>query len=301
VTRPRPPAAPAIAGAVDLSALKQRAPAAGEGTDQASGLAGGVEITEANFEAEVLIRSNQVPVVVLLWSPRSDASVELGNALASLAANDGGKWSLATVNADAVPRVAQIFGVQAVPTVVALAGGQPLSSFQGMQPPEQLRGWVDSLLNATAGKLAGDAGAPEEPEQVDPELEQARAHLDAGDFDAAQTAYQAILDANPNHAEAKGAVRQIGFLSRASAQPPDAVAVADAAPDDIQAAFAAADVELLQQNVAGAFDRLIGLLRRTAGDERESVRTRLVELFELFDPADPEVIAGRRKLANALY
>ncbi len=49
-----------------------------------------------------------------------------------------------------------MFGVQAVPTVVALAAGQPLSSFQGPQPPEQLRGWVDSLLNATAGKL-GDA------------------------------------------------------------------------------------------------------------------------------------------------
>ena len=82
---------------------------------------------------------------------------------------------------------------------------------------------------------------------------------------------------------------------------PDAIAAADAAPDDIDAAFAAADVEILQQNVAAAFDRLIALVRRTAGDERTSVRTRLIELFDLFDPADPEVIAGRRKLANALY
>ena len=112
---------------------------------------------------------------------------------------------------------------------------------------------------------------------------------------------QAILDANPNHAEAKGAVRQIAFLSRATAQQPDVVAKADGAPDDIEAAFGAADVEILQQNIAAAFDRLIALVRRTAGDERTSVRTRLIELFELFDPADPEVIAGRRKLANALY
>ena len=132
-------------------------------------------------------------------------------------------------------------------------------------------------------------------------MAQARAHLDAGDFDAALTAYQAILDANPDHEEAKGAVRQIAFLARASARQPDVVAAADAAPDDIEAAFAAADVEILQQNVAAAFDRLIALVRRTAGDERTSVRTRLIELFDLFDPADPEVIAGRRKLANALY
>jgi putative thioredoxin len=298
VTRPRPPAGgPSIAGAVDLSGLKQRANAASDG---GSDTPEGLEITEANFENEVMVRSNQVPVVVVLWSPRSDASVQLANALASLAAEDGGKWALATVNVDTTPRVAQIFGVQAVPTVVALAAGQPLSSFQGPQPPEQLRGWVDSLLNATAGKLGGPADA-DQPEQVDPELAQARAHLDTGDFDAALTAYQTILDANPNHAEAKGAVRQIAFLRRASARSPDAVTAADAAPDDIEAAFAAADVEVLQQNVAAAFDRLIALIRHTADDERTSVRTRLIELFDLFDPADPEVIAGRRKLANALY
>jgi putative thioredoxin len=285
-----------MAGAVDLSALKQRASSTEGG--EAVGPPGGVEVTEANLEAEVLVRSSQVPVVVLLWSPRSDASVQLGNVLAQLADADGGKWSLATVNVDVVPRVAQMFGVQAVPTVIALAAGQPLSSFQGPQPPEQLRRWVDSLLNATAGKLAGD---PEAPEQVDPQLAQARSHLDAGDFDAALKAYQAILDANPGHAEAKGAVRQIGFLQRASTQRPDAVAVADAAPADIDAAFAAADVEILQQNVGAAFDRLIALVKRTSGDDRSKVRTRLIELFDLFDPADPEVIAGRRNLANALY
>jgi len=300
VTRPRPPAGPSIAGAVDLSALKQRAPSDGGIPGEGSAAPGGLEITEANFEAEVITRSNQVPVVVVLWSPRSDASVQLGDILASLAADDGGQWSLVTVNVHTTPRVAQIFGVQAVPTVVALAGGQPISSFQGPQPPDQLRGWLDSLLNATAGKLSG-GGDADEPEQVDPELAKAREHLDAGDFDAALTAYQAILDANPNHAEAKGAVRQIAFLSRATAQRPDVVAKADRAPDDIEAAFGAADIEILQQNIAGAFDRLIALVRRTAGDERTSVRTRLIELFELFDPADPEVIAGRRKLANALY
>jgi len=191
-----------------------------------------------------------------------------------------------------------MFGVQAVPTVVALAGGQPLSSFQGAQPPEQVRRWIDSLLNATAGKL--EAG-PEDAEQADPELVQARDHLDAGDFDAALAAYQAILATKPNHEEAKGAVRQIAFLQRATAQRPDAVAAADAAPDDIDAALAAADVEILQQDVIAAFERLIALVKRTAGDERTTVRTRLIELFELFDPADPEVIAGRRNLANALY
>jgi putative thioredoxin len=299
VSRPRPPIGPALTGgAVDLSALKQPPPSADE--THGDGSAAGVEINEANFEQEVLLRSNQVPVVVLLWSPRSDVCLQLADSLSALAAADNGKWSLASVNVDVAPRVAQIFGVEVVPTVVALGAGQPLSSFQGMQPPEQLRRWIDSLLSATAGKL-GEAADSDEPEEVDPALAQARQQLEDNDLGAALDSYQAILDADPNHAEAKGAVRQIVFLMRATAQSPDAVAVADAAPDDIDAAFAAADVQILSQDVEGAFGRLVGLVRRTAGDERTSVRTRLIELFELFDPADPEVVAGRRNLANALY
>lgn len=286
-----------MAGAVDLSALKQRSSAPADG---AGGAPAGVEITKANLEAEVIGRSNEMPVVVLLWSPRSDASVQLGDALASLAQTDGGRWSLATVNVDTAPRVAQLFGVQAVPTVVALAAGQPLSSFQGAQPPEQLRRWVDSLLSATAGKLSG-TGEPEEADEIDPAVAEARAQLDAGDFPAAHAAYQALLEADPHHAEAKGALRQIDFLQRATGQRADALTVADAAPDDIDAAFAAADVELLHQQVAAAFNRLIGLVRRTGGDDRTKVRTRVIELFELFDPADPDVIIARRNLANALY
>jgi putative thioredoxin len=81
VTRPRPSISPALAGAVDLSGLKQRAQApAGSAAP-----AGGVEITEANFEAEVLVRSGQLPVVVVLWSPRSEVCVELIDAFAAVA------------------------------------------------------------------------------------------------------------------------------------------------------------------------------------------------------------------------
>lgn len=295
-----------MAGAVDLSALKQRAqqpPAgsAGGAAPRPAGAAGAVtEVTTANFETEVLVRSNEVPVVVVLWTPRSESSAQLIEVLAELATQDAGKWVLTAVDVDTAPQIAQAFGVQAVPTVVALAAGQPLASFQGSQPPEQLRQWIDSLLNATAGKLSG-GGDGEAEEVVDPALTLARQHLETGDFEAAKAAYQAILTADPTHTEAKGAVRQIDFLARATTQPENAVALADAAPTDIDAAFAAADVLVLSQDVSAAFDRLIALVRSTFGDDRTRVRTRLIELFDLFDPADPDVITGRRKLANALY
>ncbi|WP_082275423.1 tetratricopeptide repeat protein [Mycobacterium persicum] len=304
MTRPRPSIGPAMAGAVDLSGLKQRAQQSAA-TGGAAGRApsaqpGVVEISETNFEDEVIARSDEVPVVVLLWSPRSDVCVDLLDTLSGLAATDQGTWQLATANVDVAPRVAQIFGVQAVPTVVALAAAQPISSFQGPQPAGELRRWLDSLLSATAGKLRGPTDSGEFAE-VDPAVAQARAQLEAGDFDSAKKSYQTILDTEPGNAEAKAAIRQIDFLTRATAQRPDAVRVADAAPDDIAAAFAAADVQILNQDVSGAFERLVALVRRTSGDERTRVRTRVIELFELFDPADPEVIAGRRNLANALY
>ncbi|GBG39767.1 thioredoxin family protein [Mycobacterium montefiorense] len=304
MTRPRPPIGPALAGAVDLSGLKQPAQqsaSAGAAPDRpAPGGPGTTEVTEANFEAEVLIRSDEVPVVVVLWSPRSEACVELVDTLSVLAGQDDGKWALATVNVDVAPRVAQIFGVEAVPTVVALAAGQPMSSFQGSQPADQLRRWLDQLLSATAGKLKGATSSGDD-EEVDPALDQARQQLEAGDFDAAKQSYQALLNTNPDSVEAKAAIRQIDFLTRATARRPDAMAVADAAPGDIEAAFAAADVQILNQDVTAAFERLTTLVRSTSGDDRTQVRTRLIELFELFDPADPEVVVGRRNLANALY
>ena len=280
-----------MAGAVDLSGIKQRAQqkASTSGPTGPGTQPGGTEITEDNFEEQVIVRSDEVPVVVALWSPRSEACVELVDALSELAAADNGKWSLATVNVDAAPRVARIFGVDAVPTVVALAAGQPISSFQGVQPADQLRRWLDSLLSATDGKLKG-LGGSDDGEVVDPELALAREQLEAGDFAAAKQSYQAVLDTNPGSAEAKGAIRQIDFLARATEQRPDAVAVADAAPGEGAAAFAAADVQILNQEVSAAFERLIALVRSTSGDERTSVRTRLIELFELFDPADPEVV-----------
>ncbi|WP_134047973.1 tetratricopeptide repeat protein [Mycobacteroides franklinii] len=309
MTRPRPAMAAAMSGAVDLSALKQRAQEPAAPREPAAGGDWTVEVTEANLEAEVLEQSNRVPVIVLLGSPRSEASAALAATLGDLVAEDRGKWTLARVNVDTNPQIAQVFGVQAVPTVVAVAAGRPITSFAGPQPADQLRRWLDSILDAVAGKLPdadtreGDE-AEEAEDSIDPELAAARDALDSGDFEAARTAYQGLLDAGATGvvaAEATASVRQIGFLIRATGQRQDAVLVADAAPRDVEAGLAAADVEVLSQLPDSAFDRLVALVRVTRDEDRATVRARLLELFELFDPADPAVVAGRRKLANALF
>lgn len=301
-----------MSGAVDLSGLKDRAaqppsapagpPSDGSAPVGATGLAPVVDVTEATFQAEVLERSMQVLVVVDLWATWCGPCKQLSPVLEKLAHEGGGNWVLAKIDVDANPGIAQAFGVQSVPTVVAIAGGRPLADFAGAQPEPQLREWIAALQEAVAGKLSGPpTGAEPEPEQEDPRFVAAENALEEGDFEGAEAAYNLILNSEPGNAQAQAALRQVKFLARVQGLPADAIETADAQPDAIDAQFAAADAELYTQRPDAAFDRLVALVRRTAGDDRTRVRTRVLELFELFDPADPIVVAARRKLASALY
>ncbi len=309
----------AFAGAIDLSALKNRAtaPASGAAGPAANGApASGprspfvVDVDEATF-GSLLQASAQVPVVVDLWATWCEPCKQLSPILERLASAAGGAWILAKVDVDANPRIAQAFGVQSIPMVVALAKGQPVDAFNQALPEPQVRQWITSLLDALRDQLPGireaeaRAGtateADAEPEPEDPRFVAAEEALATGDYAAAELAYQQILAAEPANAEAKAALAQTGLLARVENLPPDTVARADAAPDDVQAQQNAADMQLAAGDVEGAFARLVDTVRRTAGDDRAAAREHLVELFSLFPPDDPAVIAARRALAAALY
>jgi putative thioredoxin len=289
-----------MSGAVDLSALKQ--PPAAPGGAAAAPASGNHTVTEADFEAKVIRRSTQVPVVVALFSQRSAGSVELVRTLERFNAEDRGAWDLAVIEAEPNMNIVQALRVQGIPTVIAVAGGQPLADFEGAQPDPQVRQWLDAVMDATAGKLEGDPGAaPAEPEVEDPRFVDAEDKLSEGDFAGAEAAYEAIIAEEPGNEEAKAALRQLRFLTRAQQLDPAVVATADADPTNLDAALDAADIEMFEQRAEAAFERIIAIVKRTAGDDRTRARTRLLELFELFDPAEPFVIAARRKLAAALY
>ena len=313
----------ALSGAVDLSGLKARAEAANKpqsapsGTDGESAPAGPrsewvIDVTEADFQAEVVERSLQVPVIVDLWADWCGPCKQLSPVLERLANAAGGAWVLAKVDVDANPRISQVFGVQSIPTVVAIAGGQPIDAFAGALPEPEVRQWINSLLDALRDRLPGIAAAeaaavergeaepqPEEPE--DPRFVAAEEALDKGDFAEAEAAYQRILNEEPANELAKNAIAQVRFLARVTTADPGARAKADADPDDLEAQFAAADLDLAEQQLDVAFGRLINAVRRTAGDDRDRVRKRLVELFELFPADEPRVLKARRDLASALF
>ncbi|MEQ3541270.1 tetratricopeptide repeat protein [Pseudonocardia tropica] len=312
----------AMAGAVDLSGLKARADAANRPAPS-GGAAGGppapdggdgswvVDATEQGFQNEVLEPSLQVPVVVELWASRYPREEQLSAELERLASTGGGAWLLARVDIDTQPRVAQAFGVQQVPMLVVLVGGQPVDAVNGAIPEERVAEWVRSLLDALRDRMpaiaegerraaaAGSDEPVEEPE--DPRFTAAEDALEQGDYAAAEAAYTAILDTEPANEQAKAALAQVRFLARAEQADPSSIERADAAPDDVDAQLAAADAELAADRVEAAFTRLVGTVARTGGEDRDRARGHLVGLFELFPADDPRVATARRALARALF
>jgi putative thioredoxin len=240
--------------------------------------------------------------VLDLWAEWCGPCKQLSPVLERLAAEGGGSWVLAKVDVDANPALAQGLRVQGIPAVKAVWQGQLVAEFTGAIPEEQARQFVTELVKATTGGAApGAEDADEDAGLDDPRLDAAEEALERGDLTAAEAAYQAILDAEPDHPEAGLALKQVQLFRRAEEAGPDALAVADAAPDDVAAQTRAADFLLGTGNVEAAFDRLLDVVRRTAGEDRDQARTHLVELFGIVGDQDPRVGVARRQLTLTLY
>lgn len=308
----------ALSGAVDLGALKARADAARQAAaapaaaPASAGADNGsapwiVDVTEASFQA-VVEQSLQVPVVVLLGASYSPESQQLAASLTRMAQSSGGAWILARVDLEQAPRIGQAFGVQSVPTVVAVAGGQPIDAFAGPLADAELSAWVARLLDALRDRLpgirAGEARAgavPEEDVVEDPRIVAAEEAFERGDYASAQGYYSEILASEPGNELAKEGLAQARFAERAEGVDPAVIAKADSALEDVDAQLAAADAQVALQQVEAAFARLVDTVRRVYGEDRDRVRQHLVGLFELFPADDPRVASARRNLASALY
>lgn len=314
MTRPgnRPPSAAeqklaaSLAGAVDLSGLKKRAETRRGATDtgRAPGQGGPppgsgpevvVEVDEASFEQEVLARSAQVPVILELVSQR--APTALTGLLDALAVEAGGQWVHATVDVDASPGIAQALQARAVPTVYAVAAGRPLADFEGEQPEEALRQWLAAVLRATEGKLGGPATdtddvEPEEP--TDPERDAAEDALAEGDLAAAEERFTALVEARPGEHSLVEALRYVQAARRSTE-------ATDSGEGSVPDALRAADTALVGGEYEAAFSTLVDAIRVHVGDERVTLRARLLELLEALPVDDERVLAARRNLASALY
>ncbi|CEA08546.1 Thioredoxin-1 [Arthrobacter saudimassiliensis] len=312
---PGPSASMNLRGAVDLSALKARAsaPAPSPGGSAEAGAGASAWTAEVNEQTfpQVIQVSSQVPVLIDLYSADLEASRQVSQALAGITASLGGRVLLARVDVNAYPQIAQAFQAVAVPTVAAVLKGQPVPLFEGPVPEDQIRGVIDELLrvaeaNGVTGSLGADAGTGAADEAEEPPLpplhQEAYDAIVAGNYQGAAEAYRKALAEQPADAEARAGLAQVELMGRL--QGVDAQQLRDNAaqnPDDVDAQLAVADLDVSGGHVDDAFNRLVRLVARTAGEDRERTRLRLLDLFEVVGTADPRVTKARSALARALF
>ncbi len=320
-------------GAVDLGA-RQAAAQRKQQTAQSGGPAASssgtvIEVTEETFNTDVVERSRTTPEIIDLWAVWCGPCKQLSPVLVKLAAEAAGRWILAKVDVDANPQLSAALQVQSIPMVVAVLGGQLVDGFLGAMPEAQVRQWISPVLEVAekmgiqlTGPAAGEAdadasgddtgtsataaaegrpGVPPAP-AAPPAYAEARAAMERGDLDGAARAFEAELAQSPGDPIAKTGLAQVNLIRRVSSYD-QARARKDAAerPDDVQAQSRVADIDLASGRIEEAFDRLLGVVRRTSGAEREQARAHLVGLFEILPPRDPRVAKARSALSALLF
>lgn len=312
-----PPLPGNLRGAVDLSSLVNRrstpAPTAPSAAAQAQPGAASVLFRtagDADFTA-VIELSSQVPVIVDLRGSWAEQSTSMTALLEKVVLSYGGRLVLVGVDVESSPQLAQAFQVQAVPTVAAIVAGRPVPMFSGLIAEEQLRELFDQVLqlaaqNGVTGSVPIDAteGEPSAPveEPLPPHHQEAYDAIDRGDYAAAIAEYKTAIAQNPRDDLAVAGLAQVSLLDRLSGKSLDAIrSAAAAAPDSLEAQLDVADLDLSGGHVEDAFDRLLTLFPKLDAEGKATVRTRLLDLFEIVGVADPRVVKARARLTGLLY
>ncbi len=296
-----------LRGAVDLSGLvraaQQPAPSPAGGSAAGAAAAGGVvrEVDEKSFPA-VLELSRTVPVIVEFYADG------IAPALGPLVAEYAGRLLLATIEGNRNPQLAQAFQIQQVPAVVALIGGRPIPLFLGMPSEQEVRQVLDQVLEAAAqsgvtGTVPTAAEHDEPAEEPLPPLHQeAYDAIAAGDYAAAAQAYRTAIAQSPRDQLAVAGLAQVSLLQRLEgAVAADLRRAAADAPDDVDAQLAVADLDISGGHVDDAFARLLRVFPGQSAEGKASIRTRLLDYFEIVGAEDPRTVAARRALTALLY
>jgi putative thioredoxin len=301
-------------GAVDLgarqAAVQRRQQAAARSAEDGAPEGGQVsphvvDVTEENFN-EVALRSRTVPVVIDMYGD-TESSRQLSAALEKLVNEADGAWILGRIDVYASQRLAaqlfQMLQTQSVPLVLAIVDGQPAAVIPGVVSEAQLREWLTQVLALAAQLGIGSAAAEgAEPEALPPHFEQAQEAMESGDLDRAASVLEKALAESPADSLAKGMLAQVNLIRRVSSYDQEAVRRAAAAdPGDVDAQLKLADIDLAAGQTEDAFDRLLGVIRRTSGDDKDKARRHLLDLFEIFGPDDQQVKTARSRLSSLLF
>jgi putative thioredoxin len=234
-----------------------------------------IDVTDATFEAEVLNRSDEVPVVVDLWAPWCGPCRTLGPIIEKVVGETDGKVALVKINVDENPQASAAFQVQSIPAVYALHNRKVVSGFIGAQPEHAVREFVEGLL-------------PSEKENEITTL------VSAGD----EASLRKALELEPGN---EAAVIALGELLATSGRRKEALALIERIPESGETRRVAA-LARVGDEVAGHEDitrKLDALLDRVKDDD--AARQEFVDLLELLGPSNPQTAEYRKQLTSRLF
>jgi putative thioredoxin len=280
-----------------------------------------IDVTIANFEAEVIEASMQTPVLVDFWAPWCGPCKVIGPILEKLEADYAGRFKLVKIDSDQEQQLAAAFGVRSIPTCVLLMNGQPVDGFMGALPEGQLRAFLDKHLPAE-GELVAEAEEAAAQEaladgdtetalerlrqavQADPDNDDARFDLvklllELGEDDEAKVAFAPVI------AKAD-AVRRLDSLKRWMAardaqadvaEPEARMAALDTAiaanKRDFDARFARAQLLMAYGQWTAAMDELLEILMRDKAWNEDLARKTYIAILDVIDPPKPKVAEGQ--------
>jgi len=282
-----------------------------------------LQADETNFSS-VLDISNTVPVLVCFVF-NLDTDESMVQVLTDAVTGLSGRVVLVSIDAVANPQLSASFQVEslsaaeggATPVVAAVIAGRPLPLFAGAQPADVITQVLQQLVavgqeNGVAGLVVTPAMVSESDGGVspanEPEVTLAPLHQEAfdaierGDYASAVRAYERALVANPRDDMARAGLAQVSLIERLQGKSlADVRNAAAANPSDVQAALDVADLDVSGGHIDDAFERLLSAFPLAAKEDREMIRGRLLQLFDVVGASDPRVISARGRLAALLY